>query len=46
MALGWCAAGMLEANKQCRRVNGRLYLPALRDALDQQFSTETVSDDC
>jgi len=34
MALRWCAAGMVEAGKQFRRVNGHLHLPALRDALD------------
>jgi putative transposase len=34
MALRWCAAGMLEAKKQFRRVNGYLHLPALRVALD------------
>ena len=34
MALRWCAAGMLEASKQFRRVNGFLHLPALRKALD------------
>ena len=36
MALRWCAAGMLEASKQFRRVNGFLHLPALRTALDAQ----------
>ena len=30
IALRWCAAGMLEAGKQFRRVNGHLHLPALR----------------
>ena len=34
MALRWCAAGMLEAAKQFRRVNGVLHLPALRAALE------------
>ncbi|HET6950930.1 MAG TPA: IS256 family transposase [Acidimicrobiales bacterium] len=34
MALRWCAAGMSEAKKQFRRVNGYLHLPALRAALD------------
>ena len=34
MALRWCAAGMAEAAKQFRRVNGHLHLPALRRALD------------
>src|SRR3954471_18704846 len=31
MALRWCAAGMVEAGKQFRRVNGHLHLRALRD---------------
>ena len=34
MALRWCAAGMVEASKQFRRVNGFLHLPALRTALE------------
>ncbi len=37
MALRWCAAGMREAAKQFRRVNGHLHLPALRVALDRHF---------
>jgi putative transposase len=38
MALRWCAAGMLEAGHQFRRVNGRLHLPKLRAALDAHFN--------
>ncbi len=34
MVLRWIAAGMGEAAKQFRRVNGHLYLPALRTALE------------
>ncbi len=34
MALRWCAAGLVEAKKQFRRVNGHMHLPALRSALD------------
>jgi putative transposase len=34
MALRWVAAGMGEAAKQFRRVNGHLHLAALRAALD------------
>ena len=34
MALRWCAAGMGEAAKQFRKVNGFLHLPALRKTLD------------
>jgi transposase-like protein len=36
MALRWAAAGMLEAGKQFRRVNGHLHLPALRAALQAE----------
>jgi len=36
MALRWCAAGMLEAGKQFRRVNGHLHLSALRAALEAE----------
>src|SRR3954451_8195173 len=35
MALRWCAAGMVEAGKQFRRVNGHLHLRSLRDTLDK-----------
>ena len=38
MALRWCAAGMVEAGKQFRRVNGHLHLPALRGALEREFA--------
>jgi transposase-like protein len=41
MALRWCAAGMVEAGKQFRRVNGHLHLPALRAALEREVR-ETV----
>jgi putative transposase len=37
MALRWCAAGMLEAGHQFRRVNGHLHLPKLRAALEGHF---------
>ena len=42
MALRWCAAGMIEASKQFRRVNGHLHLPALRVALDEYVAAQTV----
>ncbi|WP_407935551.1 IS256 family transposase [Jatrophihabitans cynanchi] len=42
MALRWCAAGMNEASKQFRRVNGHLHLPALRAALDAHVAAQTV----
>jgi transposase-like protein len=35
MALRWCAAGMVEAGKQFRRVNGHLHLRSLRDTLNR-----------
>jgi len=38
MALRWCAAGMVEAEKQFRKVNGFLHLPALRAALDDYIA--------
>ena len=45
MALRWCAAGMVEAGKQFRRVNGYLHLPALRAALEAEAAT-TVAVSC
>ena len=33
MAMRWCAAGMVEAGKQFRRVNGHLHLASLRAVL-------------
>jgi putative transposase len=41
MALRWCAAGMVEAGKQFRRVNGHLHLKSLHNTLEHV--TETVS---
>jgi putative transposase len=46
MAMRWCAAGMVEAGKQFRRVNGHLHLPALRAALHRHVGTETVTNEC
>jgi putative transposase len=43
MVLRWCAAGMGEAAKQFRRVNGHLHLPALRKALDAEAARITVT---
>jgi putative transposase len=43
MVLRWVAAGMGEAAKQFRRVNGHLHLPALRAALDATIATVTAS---
>jgi putative transposase len=45
MTLRWCAAGMHEATKQFRRVNGYLHLPALRDALNRHIA-RTVTPPC
>jgi len=45
MVLRWCAAGMVEAAKQFRRVNGFLHLPALRKALDAHIA-KTVTPSC
>ena len=46
MALRWCAAGMVEASSQFRRVNGHLHLAALRAALERHVAAETVGADC
>jgi transposase-like protein len=42
MALRWCAAGMVEAGKQFRRVNGHLHLPTLRAALERETARSVV----
>jgi len=42
MALRWCAAGMAEAAKQFRKVNGFLHLPVLRKALEAEVARITV----
>ncbi len=46
MALRWCAAGMVEASSQFRRVNGHLHLPALRASLERHIAAQTVGADC
>jgi transposase-like protein len=43
MALRWCAAGMVEATKQFRKVNGFLHLPLLRKALEAEVANITVT---
>jgi hypothetical protein len=48
MALRWCAAGMIEAGmveagKQFRRVNGPLHLRALRTAPERHVAAENVT---
>jgi transposase-like protein len=45
MVLRWVAAGMGEAAKQFRRVNGYLYLPALRAALDASIAVTPTKED-
>jgi putative transposase len=45
MALRWCAAGMVEAGRQFRRVNGYLHLPALRAALEAEVA-KAVTGSC
>lgn len=42
MALRWCAAGMVEAAKRFRRVQGHHHLAALRTALDAHFDASTA----
>jgi putative transposase len=43
MALRWCAAGMVEASTQFRRVNGHLHLRALRTALQRQIAADNAA---
>ncbi len=42
MALRWCAAGMVEATKQFRRVSGHLHLPGLRAAFERHVAEQAV----
>jgi len=44
-ALRWCAAGMVDAGKRFRRVNGHLPLSALRVALEAEVAG-TVTSTC
>jgi hypothetical protein len=37
MALRWCAAGMVEAGRQFRRIDSHLHLAKLRAALDAEI---------
>ncbi|MDP9443055.1 MAG: IS256 family transposase, partial [Actinomycetota bacterium] len=46
MALRWCAAGMVEASGQFRRVNGHLHLAILRAALHRHVGAEPVAPEC
>ena len=48
MALRWCAAGIVEAGKQFRRVNGHMHLAKLRTALEAHVAgtvTPTMQDE-
>jgi putative transposase len=45
MVLRWIAAGMGEAAKQFRRVNGYLHLPALRSALEDSITVTPAKED-
>jgi putative transposase len=45
MVLRWVAAGMGEAAKQFRRINGYLHLPALRAALDATIAVTPTKED-
>ncbi len=45
MAMRWCAAGMVEAGKQFRRVNGHLHPASLRTALERE-AAETAGATC
>jgi putative transposase len=45
MALRWCAAGLVEAGKQFRRVNGHMHLPTLRAALERHVGEQGVGAD-
>jgi putative transposase len=45
MVLRWVAAGMGEATKQFRRVNGYLHLPALRGALEATITVTPAKED-
>ena len=38
MALRWCTAGMIEAGKQFRRINGHMHPPVLRAALEREVA--------
>ncbi|WP_435867108.1 hypothetical protein [Streptosporangium canum] len=46
MALRWCAAGVAEAAKQFRGVNGFLHLPKLRGALERHVAPQSADSEC
>jgi putative transposase len=45
MAMQWCAAGMIEATRQFRQVNGHLHVPALRAALERHVAEQSAGAD-
>ena len=45
MVMRWMASWMDEADNQLRRVNGYLYLPALRAALDATIAVIPTKED-
>jgi putative transposase len=46
MALRWCAAGMLEAGKQFRKVNGFMHLAKLRASLERHVADHNAASTC
>jgi transposase-like protein len=46
MALRWCAAGMNEAARQFRRINGFMHLPKLRASLERHVATQKATSTC
>ena len=42
----WCAAGLLEAERQFRRVRGHRQLPQLADALRRHTAVDAVAPPC
>jgi hypothetical protein len=44
MALRWCAAGMIEAAGQFRRIKGHMHLPKLAAALERATTENVVAD--
>jgi putative transposase len=43
MALRWCAAGMLEAQSQFRRVKGYKEIPILIAAMERHFHPQMLA---
>jgi hypothetical protein len=45
MALRWCAAGMIEAGKQFRRIKGHMHLPVLILSLNNYANTARATEE-